>query len=333
MKIISLCRTASTIARYYLFKKRTPLTISFLSTYSCNQKCKYCDWTKLDMRSMSTEQSIGMIKELKKNGVIKLGFAGGESLNRDDISVLLECSHKSGLITSISSNGKAIMKHIDTLEKYVDVVQLSIDGSQEIHDSLRGKGSYGIVINAIEMLKARKIKVITNTVLTKRNLNDLGHILDIASKYGHKALFQPIFHYGISENENLIETLKPSHYEMNYAIEFLLCKKRRSKTVGNSTAFLRYIQKTWGKQSVMRCHANNLFCTIDPLGYVLPCCFDIRRNDDFNTIKHGFKQAFTNSGKNGFPNNCFGCYCNAYIESNLAFSLHLSACINALNIV
>lgn len=333
VKIRSLCHIVSILAGYYFLKKRTPLTVSFLSTYSCNQKCKYCDWTKLDLLSMNTEQALTLIESLKKSGVVKLGFAGGESLYRKDIDLLLECAHNSGLVTSISSNGIEIQNHIHAIEKYVDVVQLSIDGKQEIHDALRGKGSYKTVIDSIELLKERKVKVISNTVLTKRNLSELEFILNLAGRYGYRSLFQPVFHYEISENNEVIENLCPTHYEIYYAIEYLIKQKRCSKTVGNSIAFLKYIQKTWGNQSKIKCHANNLFCTIDPLGYILPCCFDTRRNNDFNAEQHGFKQAFSNCVHDGFSSNCYGCYCNAYIESNLAFSFHLSACINALNIV
>lgn len=333
MKIGSLFRITGSLADYYMFGKRVPLTVSFLSTYMCNQKCKYCDWTKLDSSSMDTGQALSLIKDFKRNGIIKLGFAGGESLHRDDIDLLLECSHNSGLVTSISSNGRAVCDHIEAIKKYVDVVQLSLDGSQETHDELRGKGSYKIVVEAIEMLRERKVKVITNTVLTKRNLNELEYVLQLAGKYGHKALFQPIFHYEISEADDVIENLRPTYYEMHHAIEYLIKQKRHSKTVGNSIAFFRYIQRTWGNQSRLKCHANNLFCSVDPLGYVMPCCFDIRRNDDFNAVKLGFKQAFANSARNDFSSNCYGCYCNAYIESNLAFLFHPSACINALDIV
>ena len=210
MNIGPLCRTAGSIAGYYILKKRTPLTVSFLSTYSCNQKCKYCDWTKLDLASMDTKQALTLIEGFKKRGVVKLGFAGGESLHRGDIDTLMECAHKSGLVTSISSNGRAVHKHIDAIEKYADVVQLSIDGLEETHDALRGKGSYKVVIEAIELLRERKVKVITNTVLSKRSLGELEAVLDLAKKYRYKALFQPIFHYGISETEELIDTLRPT---------------------------------------------------------------------------------------------------------------------------
>lgn len=92
----------------------------------------------MDIKMMETAQAIALINDFKKNGVVKLGFAGGESLHRKDIDQLLEYSHKSGLITSISSNGKEIYNHIDAISKYVDVVQLSLDGPKDVHDELRG---------------------------------------------------------------------------------------------------------------------------------------------------------------------------------------------------
>jgi len=186
---------------------------------------------------------------------------------------------------------------------------------------------------SIELLKSHNIKTITNTVLTKRNLNELLFVLSLADKYKHKALFQPIFYYDISETDDVITQLRPNHCEMQLAIEYLINQKHHSKNVGNSVAFLRYIQNTWNHQKIIRCHANSLFCTVDPMGYILPCCFDIRQNKEYNAAELGFEQAFQNSEKNDFTRQCKGCYCNAYIESNLAFSFHVSACINAFSIV
>ena len=333
MNIVNLCKTTCGIAKYHVFKKRTPLSVSFLSTYLCNQKCQYCDWTKMDLRVMETYQAVELIKDFKRNGVIKLGFAGGESLHRKDIDQLLACSYEMGLVTSISSNGREIANHIDAISKYVDVVQLSLDGSKDIHDGLRGCGSYDVVIEAIKLLRRNDKKVITNTVLTKKNIQDIDYVVDLAKTYDFKALFQPIFHYGISESKDKIEDLKPTYFEMNNAMNHLIYHKKHTKHIGNSIAFFRYVQKSWMSSYSPKCYANNLFCVVDPLGYILPCCFDIQRNSLINAIEQGFKQAFINSASNRFSKKCKGCYCNAYIESNLAFSFHPSACANALEII
>lgn len=333
MKSKDLYRIGSRLCQYYIFRKRTPLTVSYLTTYRCNQHCRYCDWGKMGSKELDTDQAIRLIESLSKNGVLKLGFAGGESLCRPDIDLLLEAAHKSGLITSLSSNGKEISNHIDSICEYVDVVQLSLDGSRVIHDEQRGKGTYDNVMSAIEILRKNGQKMITNTVLTKRSIGELHFVLDMALKYEYNALFQPVFEYEISADGSVIQDLRPDRYEMNKAIEFLIDKKRCGLPIGNSTAFLRYIQRTWENQHTIKCHANNLFCTIDPVGNVLPCCFDVAQDNRYNAAELGFTQAFTKARDNPFSKHCKGCYCNAYVESNLAFRFHISACLNALNII
>lgn len=328
-----LLRIGSSLFRYYLFHKRTPLTVSYLTTYRCNQHCRYCDWGKMGGKELHTDEAVRLIESLPKQGVVKLGFAGGEALCREDIDLLLEASHKSGLITSLSSNGKAIGSHMDSILKYVDVVQLSLDGQKETHDALRGQGSCENVIRAIESLRGHGQRLITNTVMTKRNLGDFPFILDQAQKYEYQALFQPVFEYGLSAGREVIQPLSPSYEEMAAAVTYLVKQKRHGRPVGNSAAFFRYVLHTWNQQRTIKCHANNLFCTIDPAGNVLPCCFDTAKGDKYNAAALGFAQAFANARENRFSQHCQGCYCNAYMESNLAFGFHMSACFNAMKIV
>lgn len=333
MKVETVIKSFGKLAEYIIWGKRTPITVSYLSTYSCNQKCRYCNWEKMNQCAMNTEQAVSLIKDLKNNGVVKLGFAGGESLCRKDIDILLKTAHESGLITSLSSNGKEIINHIDSIKRYVDVVQVSIDGSEDIHDYMRGTGSYKKVIEAIRALNENDIKVVTNTVLSKNNLHELNHVIDLARQYGNKALFQPLFCYELSEANEVVDSMQPTYFEIYHAVEYLIDQKRLGKPVGNSVAFLRYIQRSWNKKQPVKCYANNLFCAIDPLGYIMPCCFDIRQNDKCNAITQGFRQAFNNCKSNKFPVQCPGCYCNAYMESNLVFSLDVTACLNAINII
>lgn len=333
MKVGNAIKSFCKVAGYIILGRRAPITVSYLSTYSCNQKCKYCNWEKMNQYSMNTEQAISLIKDLKNSGVVKLGFAGGESLCRKDIDILLETAHECGLITSISSNGQEILNHLDSIKRNVDVVQLSIDGTEDTHDCQRGIGSHKKVIEAMRVLNENKVKVVTNTVLTKKNLNDLKYILELANQYGNIALFQPLFCYELSETNVVLDSMQPSYFEIYYALEYLIEQKRMGKPVGNSIAFFRYVQNTWNNKNNVKCFANNLFCAIDPLGYVIPCCFDISQNDKCNAISQGFGQAFKNCQNNDFPTQCKGCYCNAYIESNFVFSLNIAACLNAIKII
>lgn len=330
MNVCNLIKMIKGVMKYHFFGIRTPLTISYLSTYQCNQKCQYCDWTKMNLHCLQTSQAIKLIQDFKKNGVVKLGFAGGESLCREDIDVLLQCSHECGLITSVSSNGREISKHINAIVKYVDVVQISLDGPENIHDELRGVGSYKYAIQSIQLLRNHHVDVIVNMVLTKKNIQYINYVIKIAERYKCKVLFQPVFYYDISESAANIQTLKPSYHEMYNAIEYLIQKKRTSKSISNSIIFLKYVQDTWERKKAVKCYANTLFCAIDPLGHIHPCCFDNISCHDANAATLGFKLAFMNCKNNTFTKECKGCYCNAYMEANFIFSLKLSACINAL---
>lgn len=333
MKAKDLLHISASVILYHLVYKRTPLTVSFLSTYSCNQKCSYCDWTKLEHTQMTTEQAKEMICSLKNAGTVKLGFAGGESLLREDIDELLECSRQNGLITSVSTNGREVPNHIEALKKNVDIVQVSLDGRKNTHDSLRGEGSYDAAIKAINILKRNNIKVITNTVITKKNIGELDYIINFAKENNIFTLFQPVFYYGISESKEIINKILPSYYEICGAMEYLITQKRITKVIGNSYSFFNYIRKNWNKESFINCYANNMFCTVDPMGYLIPCCFCGDRDSRLNITENGFVRAFENAKEGGHKKICKGCYCNAYMESNLLFSFNLSACTNALKIM
>lgn len=333
MKIRTAVHTVSGLLKYKMLHQRTPITVSYLTTNQCNQKCKYCNWTKANPEQLTTKQAIRLIEEMAEFGVQKLGFAGGESLHREDIEDLLECAHRCKLITSISTNGRNVPKHIEALRKYVDVVQISLDGPEELHDETRGAGSYRIVMDTMNLLKEYKIKMIANTVINKRNIRHLQFVLDMAKDKNYPALFQPIFCYGLSESQEVIQKLRPNYHEMYGAMEYLIQKKKEGMPIGNSVSFFHYVIDTWDQEQLVPCYGNDLFCTIDPMGYVLPCCFDSSRNADFNAAELGFKQAFINSAANLFSKNCHGCYCNAYIETNLAFQLKVDACLNGLSIL
>lgn len=334
MQFFQLANVAWKVLEYKILKKRTPISVSYISTYRCNQKCAYCDWTKVSSEEMDTENALKFISDMKESGVIKIGFAGGESLTRPDIEQLIRHAHKCGLIISVSSNGRLIEKYLDVIKECVSVVQISLDGTEEIHDLQRGNGSYKCVIDSIELLHKHNVKMITNTVLTKNNKEEIDFVLKIAEKYNHQALIQPVFTYGLSECEEKINDTRLGTDEMQEVIEYLKKCKRKHRPLANSTSFLNYIKKSWNNQKIINCSANKLFCTVDPKGNILPCCFcDSELCDTYNVSKLGFKKAYEVSKDNNFSDNCNGCYCNAYMEMNLAFAFNISACLNAMNIV
>lgn len=85
MKIKDLNSIFWSIARYHLFNKKTPLSVTVNLTYRCNLNCIYCNVENLIGDEMSTGQIYGLIDQFYSSGCRRIGFAGGEPLVRKDI--------------------------------------------------------------------------------------------------------------------------------------------------------------------------------------------------------------------------------------------------------
>ena len=90
------------------------------------------------------------------------GFLGGEPLLRKDIVDICQKISEYNIKPSISTNGILLNKKlIEQLHNAgVDYIHLSIDGgTAKTHEALRGvKGSFELLMNAMDMLKASPIK-------------------------------------------------------------------------------------------------------------------------------------------------------------------------------
>ncbi len=321
------------ILLYYLKRIPSPLTVSYLTTYRCNQHCKYCDWKSNVIKELDTEQAILLINQMKDCGTFKIGFSGGECLVRDDIGELLKCAKDNKIITSISTNGRNVNKHIDSIEKYVDVMQVSIDGPLEIHDKMRGAGSYSAAIEAVRAAKSCGVNVVSNTVLTKYSTKYIDFVLDLAKKEGFKILFQPVFDYKLSASDDIIGDMSPSREEIIRVMDFLIEEKKKGSPVGNSFSLLKYMKKSWPDGGLKKCLAGSLFITVTPDGRIIPCCFLESKREWPKIIDTGLKESMKNKILSEEVKKCSGCYCNAYIESTMLFSLNVEVCKNALQTV
>jgi MoaA/NifB/PqqE/SkfB family radical SAM enzyme len=282
---------------------------------------------------MSTGRAVELIEQIGRSGTLKLGFSGGECLVHEGIDQLLECSSRSGLVTSISTNGREVPKHIDAIGKYVDILHVSMDGPPEIHDRMRGKGSYKMVIEAIKAAQEAGVKVVTNTVLSSETVNQMPYIVDLAKKMNFNVLFQPVFNYNLSADQATIDSYKPEREKLKKTIEYLINEKKRGGPIGNSFALLRYMSEKWPNGRLKRCFAGCLFATLAPDGRVMPCLFVEGDGNWPNAAELGFNEAFQLSEGREIVSNCRGCYCSAYIEASMIFKLNPWACFNALTML
>ena len=126
-------------ADYKLFNKRSPFYGSADIINVCNLHCTHCYWwlNRKENEELTVEQWKEIIDtKFKKNHVFIITLVGGEpTLRPDVIELFVKVFPKR---VSIVSNGTYPLKKYKDLYFY----WISIDGTQEVHDTIRGDGAY-----------------------------------------------------------------------------------------------------------------------------------------------------------------------------------------------
>ncbi len=128
------------MAAYRLFHIRQPMYGSVDVNNVCNLHCTHCYWwlnRKESEPDMTVEDWRKIIKEkFNKQHIFVTTLVGGEPTLRPDLLELF-CKEMPGRICVVT-NATFPLKRYDGLYFY----WVSMDGTQEVHDRIRGKGSY-----------------------------------------------------------------------------------------------------------------------------------------------------------------------------------------------
>lgn len=325
MKIKNILNAASSLLGAGVRKKKTPLIVSWALTTRCNLRCRYCNAWNVNGQELETRQIFSIIEELSGMGTRKLQLTGGEPLLREDIGEIVDFCNKKGIRVSINSNGLLVEKKIDSLQN-LDLLCLSLDGPEPVHDYLRGPGSYRRVIQAANIARKKNIRLRFTAVLSSVNLKDIDFVLERAREFRAPVFFQPAAtHLLMSAQPNPVAA--PAG-EYKKAISGLLAKKKKNGNIANSFDALRHLYK-WPEKTKIRCLKGLVACRIETNGDVYICP---RIKDGIkprNCLKEGFRQAFYS-----LPVlDCASCWCAANVEINLLLAFKPGAILNAAKFI
>jgi len=317
MKLNSKLAAINTILSAGIFRKRVPLAIRWQLTNKCTSKCKYCKIWNSVSAELTTTQIFSLLNEVKEMGTQRISFSGGNPLLRKDIGAILEHCKRIGISTGMNSDGFLVPQKIKELAT-LDLLKLSLDGPEDIHDLTRGKGSYKRVIEAAEVARDNHIKFTFATTLTRYNIRHLGFILKVAERFNTVVAFQPLkrLYRGVDD----ISSLYPSSSDFKHEIDRLIAVKRTgNRHIRNSLVGLRHIYN-WPRYENLKCGAGIIFCIIETNGEVKPCDRIKYAAKLPNCLEIGFKRAF-----DSLPDiRCNGCgFCGA-LELNYLLSFNLS---------
>lgn len=208
-------------------------------THRCNLRCRMCwYWGNSGSQPVSKELSTNEVKLLlDKVAGLKpiISMGGGEPLMRDDLLEILEYAHQKGARCEVLTNGTLITPELAKgLVKWAYVLTVSLEGSQEINDSIRGKGNFDKAVRGIRLIhEAGNIKTRINATVSSLNVAHLDELVDIASESKCALSFQHLI-YGEGDNFHELDT--------NLLIEKLGASRERAgelKMHFHTTPFLR----------------------------------------------------------------------------------------------
>lgn len=153
-------------------------------TNKCNLKCKHCYLGESGDKEVGIRSFEKAVSQFEDMGGLKLMISGGEPLLHSKFRELLDILPSYELRMVVLSNGTLIhKKEAEKLSKYVDEVQVSIDGIKS-HDLLRRKGSYDKAMRGISALRGSGVPVSVATMVHRYNAGEFGAMKKLFSGLG-----------------------------------------------------------------------------------------------------------------------------------------------------
>ncbi len=113
-------------------------------------------------------------------------FTGGEPLLHADLFPILEHGRRSGFSLALMTNGLLVTKNVAARlrDAGVGAVQVSLEGLQAVHDSIRGKGAFARALRGIENLAGAGIDTHINLTLSRTNVSQMDGLVSLAGNMG-----------------------------------------------------------------------------------------------------------------------------------------------------
>ena len=181
------------------------MQIYLLLNESCNLSCKFCIRGKL---SGKTFEDWKLVVEKNNFSNSSLLLTGGEPSLHKDLSKFITFGKSHFSQISINTNGVE-SSWLDTLTSNEIHVQISLDGTPKIHNSLRSSHNHDIykdIDKTIKKLEVSNIRYNISTTVGKENFADILNLMRYVERY-EKMLYwkvSPMLPFGCGSLEKTI---------------------------------------------------------------------------------------------------------------------------------
>jgi MoaA/NifB/PqqE/SkfB family radical SAM enzyme len=308
-----------------LLGDKSPFQVTFSLTNRCNFRCVYCDIPLQKRDEMSLAEWKGAIDELRDGGMGRASLIGGEPLLHRDVGAIIDHLKQRGVHVAMNTNGWLVPDMIEHVSK-LDLVCMTLDGPEDVHDTQRRKGSYARVMRAFDVLRDRGVPVVTMTVVTPSGADSVDHVLEVARERGHKAFFQLEHDKGC----DVMAPIAPRLTDERIArlADALIAKKRLGLPVGNSFHVLETQRDHRYLGGCDACYAGRYYAYVLSDGTIAPCLLTQWQQETGNGRTRGFLRAFEEMGAPEGP----GCSCVPTHEVNRVLALDPKALWHAVEV-
>lgn len=277
------------VARYLERPPHYVPILLFFITHRCNLRCKMCGVCDQNPRREEApelglkecEEIIAGAARLKTSLML---ISGGEALLRKDLVLhTIRVGRANGIAAHLCTNGLLLTPDAvaELREAGLETVSVSVESPQrDVHDSLRGSGTYDAAIGGIRLLRetAPEIRVGINCTITASNFRNLDAMVPFAESLGaHQIKFAPVHtnllhrkkDYGALQDLFFSEEQLP---QLEEEIAKLRKAMQKTRLLTSSSLFLSKISSLALETPRFHCYAGFAACTVNPDGSVTPCC-------------------------------------------------------------
>ncbi len=352
--------------------KHKPVHLTVFLTRRCNLRCSFCFYpvrkesSQVGRDKKHTEFSNGVnlssdadkdmteltLDEIKKisssiGRLLWLAFSGGEIFLRKDLVEITRAFYEknkpaiilfptNGILTEIIKEKiEAILKYC---EKSIIVVKLSLDGTEYVHDSIRGKGSFQKTMQTYDALgglleRYPNFELGVNTVFCSANQDNMDSLIEFINKLDNIKTHTVSLIRGRVLDESLKNidinkyhrTLKKMESNLRNRTSGIYRFKGARLKAAQDILQRRLIHETLiQKRQLISCYAGRLNLVLTESGDVYPCeSFTMNignvKNYGYN-LKSLLKTEQAKKIIHSIQNN--NCYCTheCYFMTNILFN-------------
>lgn len=257
-----------------------PFFLQLILTNNCNLNCLHCyrpdnaggEFPKEAFPLLGEQYQKILKYTAAPRGRVEI--SGGEPLLAQGLKPLLQTLNRGNVPCRIFTNGTLVTKeYIGELKGLgLRQVQISLEGHEDLHDTIRGEGSFYKSCRAAAWLCQAGMEVTLSTTLTRLNYKSIESVARVGSKISHRLFFSRLVPLG--QGEGLARELlsKIQWFEAMRAI----FRQRRGKAV------LAFRDPTWvgffmprhlapTEAVISGCAAGYHGLAVDSDGTVYPC--------------------------------------------------------------